>query len=162
MRVPRVWFTVRRLMVAVALLSVLLGLVARRERLLRLSTYHAEQSHRTMIVQQSNLPAVVDSAGAHQPGAYLFPTPRSNWTSSSASTSRSGSCPGGTVWRCLRSPSPPIRRSLLATLTRFGTKSWTGRSAGPSAAIRRYTSAGIRRGSATPRQKSFRVVKPGH
>ena len=79
MRVPRVRFTVRRLMVAVALLSLLLGLVARRERLLRLSTYHAEQSHRTMIVQQSNLPVAVDSAGAHQPGAYLSTTPRSEW-----------------------------------------------------------------------------------
>ena len=79
MRVPRVRFTVRRLMVAVALLSLLLGLVAQRERLLRLSSYHAEQSHLTMIVQQSNLPAAADAVGAQQPGAYLSPTPRSQW-----------------------------------------------------------------------------------
>jgi hypothetical protein len=79
MRVPRLRFTMRRLMVAVALLSLLLGLVARRQRLLRLSTYHAEQSYRTMIVQQSNLPAAVDSFGGQEPGAYLFPTPRSEW-----------------------------------------------------------------------------------
>jgi hypothetical protein len=59
--------------------GLLLGLVARRERLLRLSTYHAEQSQRTMILQQSNLPVAVDAAGSHQPGAYLFPTPRSQW-----------------------------------------------------------------------------------
>jgi hypothetical protein len=66
-------------MLVVALLSLPLGLVARRERLLRLSTYHAEQSLRTMIVQQSNLPAAVDAVGALQPGAYLSPTPRSEW-----------------------------------------------------------------------------------
>jgi hypothetical protein len=66
-------------MVAVALLSLPLGLVARRERFLRLSTYHALQSLRTMVVQQSNLPVAVDAVGAQQPGAYLSPTPRSQW-----------------------------------------------------------------------------------
>src|SRR3954447_17124311 len=71
--------TVRRLMVAVAVLSLLLGLEARRERLLRLSSYHAEQSTLTMIVQQSGLPATVDVVGSQQPGAYLSPTPRSEW-----------------------------------------------------------------------------------
>jgi len=46
---------------------------------LRLSTYHAEQSTLTMIAQQSYLPVAVDVIGAQQPGAYLSPTPRSEW-----------------------------------------------------------------------------------
>jgi hypothetical protein len=78
-RAPGVRFTVRRLMVVVAVLSLMLGLEARRERLLRLCSHHAEQSTLAMIVQQSNQPVAVDAVGAQQPGASLFPTPRSEW-----------------------------------------------------------------------------------
>jgi hypothetical protein len=40
MRIPRVRFTVRRMMVAVAIMGVALGLYKRREKLLALADYH--------------------------------------------------------------------------------------------------------------------------
>jgi hypothetical protein len=65
MRLPRVRFTVRWALVAVAALAVSLGLVARRQRLLSRASYHAAQA----ALSHDALAVVVDLPG--RPGTTL-------------------------------------------------------------------------------------------
>lgn len=81
-RLPRVRFTVRRLMVAVAVAAVLMGLVAqglRRASLLRLADYHAREArrYRTIVVSSASVAADYRAGrpgleGDYEAGARLY------------------------------------------------------------------------------------------
>jgi hypothetical protein len=75
MRLLRVRFTVRRLLAAVAIAGFGFGLLARRERLQRIASYHAAQA---AILHEPVLTTVFTP---RQPGEVLIHAPELLWTS---------------------------------------------------------------------------------
>src|SRR5262245_18165273 len=77
MRLPRL--TTRWLMVLVAVAGLVLGLAARRERLLRLATYHAVQANRTMSVMADGKRVGPEDDLTRARSVSWRSTPRSQW-----------------------------------------------------------------------------------